>query len=192
MSKKHYKIVFVLGVDVTKDGNGNFILAEKDEGGPLLSEWRLKAVQKLWEEKIVDRFVIVSYKQEELGEIWRSEVMKKILIEKYKLPEDIIETRRQSEKATRGNAIEIKRYLFDYSIKSNECAFLTNFYHIPRTVVIFQELNLFLRPLAAESFFVSNESDIRKDYGQTEFSFFDRLIKEMKGMKKEESGRDQD
>lgn len=187
MNKNHYKVVFVLGADVDKDKNDKYILAEEDSGGPLLSEWRLLAVKKLYEEKMVDEFVIVSYFQcFDNEKVWRCEVMKNILIENYQIPEKIIKIRKQSEKASVGNGIEIKRFLSDYSIKKEDCAFLTNFYHIPRTTALFQKIDLFLRPIAAESFFVDKEMDIRKDYGQTKLTFYDRLIKELTGMQAEE------
>lgn len=187
---KHYKRVFILGADVEKDHNGNYVMAENDKKGyPLLSEWRLMAAKRLWEERMVDKFVIVSYFQLiEEKEIWRCDVMKNILKDKYGIPENVIEVRKQSEKATIGNGIEIKRYLFDWSIKKEECAFLTNFYHIPRAVVLFHEINLFLRPLAAESFFIGEELKIREDYGKTKFDFFDTLISELRGMKAKEFG----
>jgi len=66
------------------------------------------------------------------------------------------------------------------------------FYHILRALIIFRRCGLFLRPLAAESFSISNEDEIRHDYGQTEFIFFDRLIEEMKEMKLMEFSEYQD
>lgn len=186
--KMHYKIVFMLGAAIVKE-NGKFVLAKSDAGGPLLSEWRLMAAKKILKEKIADKIVIVSWKEIIDGEeIWRCEVMKDILTNKYKINSRLVDAIRQSEGKTIGNAIAISQYLRKKRIRLCECAFLTNFYHIPRTIIEFNNIDLSLRPLAAESFFVSDEASIRKDYGQTEFTFFDRLIKEMRGMKDWEFG----
>jgi len=183
MSKKnHYKVVFILGAAIEKDANGNFVMAKSDIGGPLLGEWRLRAAQKLWKMEMVDKFVIVSHIQKNLN-VWRCEVMRDILVKKYEMDPSVLVARRQKEDSTDGNAKEILEYLEEKSVKMEDCAFLTNFYHIPRACIILQEKNLILKPIAAESFFVDEEVEIRKDYGQIELTFFDRLIKELKGMK---------
>lgn len=190
MGKRHYKIVFVLAAAVKKDSDGNFVLAERDKSGPLLGEWRLKAVQKILEEKMADKIVIVGYK-EKIGEegVWRCEVMRDILMEKYNIKPELVYALQQKENATTGNVRAIIEYLKENEISSRECAFLTNFYHIPRAIVEFDNENFFLRPLIAELFFVPEQSNvIQNDYGKTEFAFFDRLIKEMNGIKDWEFG----
>lgn len=189
--QQHYKIVFVLGADVEKDSKGNLVLAKVDKSNlPLYSEWRLRAVQWLWQKKLADKCVIVGGKEGRYPaeNILRPQVMKDLLIDTCGVPESLL-VAQESEPNTTGNMVAIECYLKENAIDAKECAFLTNFYHIPRALVYLHDIGLFLRPLAAESFFIEKEPEIRRDYGQAEFDFHDRLIAELKGMLSKEVGK---
>lgn len=188
---KHYKRVFLLSAKIKKGINGGFVLAEADKGGPFVSKWRLQAAKKILDLAITDRLVIVGAKEDDIAdqEVWRPEVMRGLLVEHYGVSADAIEVRKQAVKGTRGNVIEIQGYLAENKLVAGECAFLTNFYHIPRAATFFLEYGLALRPIAAECFLVDEEAEaIKKDYGMNNSEFSVRLVKELKGLRAFEFG----
>ena len=70
------------------------------------------------------------------------------------------------------------------SLNPTDCAFMTNFYHIPRALIDADAAGLVIRTIAAESFFVEDEEALKKDY----LDLSPRFLSEIKGMRDKELG----
>lgn len=169
MKRKKYQVIFVLAADVEKkEGQNSYFFPEIDKKGlSMLGELRLKAAAKLFHDKAAERLVmvggpqkIISGKSEE--EIQKVKIMRERLVSYYKVEPKWIDEK-QSEASTIGNAVAIKEYLSEHEIRPKSCAFLTNFFHIPRTFKIFaDECDLYLNPIAAEAILFGIEEERKK------------------------------
>jgi len=173
-----YKHVFLLAADVTKVAD-SYQLATEDRNGVLLADWRLKACKKLVDQNLAEKIVVVGWHDEEDEVISRSTVIRDLLIGEYGLNPQVLEVIEQKEDGTFGNIRAIVKYMTEENLSAEDCAFLTNFYHVPRAVRLFaNEHASLITPLVAESFVPEEFTNIKNAYLSESFS--KRLESELK------------
>jgi len=192
MERKEYQAIFVLAADIEKTDSGEFKFIEKDNKNRALhGELRFKAAERLFQDGRVQRLVMIGGPQKggTANGVQKVEIMKRYLIEKYNIPPAVIDTK-ISESSTAGNAIAIYEYFSTHpDFHPRGCAFLTNFYHIPRAIRIFNEYGLMLRSIAAESILFEGQEeqkDILEKYRQE--AMINRIESEINGLKDWEQG----
>lgn len=192
-SKRFYKVVFVLGAAVERNKSDEFVIATLDRGLPQLAEWRIDAAKRLYKLGMVDKFITVGGEEKTLtGEkIYRPEVMRNLMTcGQGSIPRNKVEFLHDDIGSTRGNIKEINNYIRSFHLTEQDCAFLTNYYHIPRSMLFFEEAGMLLRPLAAESFLLGRVQEILAGYEYISGSgFVARLVSELSGMYDLEMGR---
>jgi len=187
--RKKYTAVIVLAPDIIKRYNGkneylkdNISFKYDIDNDPY--EFRFRAVERLYKDKYVKKFILVGgfvekkewnqekqkceKKEIEIGgnKIPKALVMKDRLEKEYNIKSEHLEVI-ESASDTKGNAIKIVEYL---STKNNSylenVGLLTNFYHLPRAIRIFIEVaKLRLIPICAEGLVCDdNYENIRNFY----------------------------
>jgi hypothetical protein len=179
------RTVFLLSAAVQNKGEG-YELAEMDAGGILLGEWRLEACKQLISKNPELNVVIVGWHDELDPTVSRATVMHDLLIGHYDVDPARLETITQEEDGTQGNMKAIARYLSEGKVGPEECALLTNFYHLPRVMRLLAEQGgLLITPIAAESLLVHRQEEIRVAYSSEAFS--GRLMNELNSLGPTES-----
>ncbi len=148
-------------------------------------ELRIKAAAEVFKLGVVEKIVCVGGNIKG-SNIPKGKVMRNYLIRYHRLPKEKVEFY-LSEPHTQGNTNIINNYIKKQKISPGECAFLTNFYHIPRAIKDFQKQRISIAPIPAESVLIAEErKKIEKFYSSK--SMLKRVISEIKGIWDKERG----
>lgn len=167
--KKYYQVVFVLGSEIERrEPEQKWVPAEVDKRGRALGgEWRVRAAAQLIQEQQTNKIVFVGGAAvKETGnpdtDLLRPTVMRDCLINDYQVvPEKVYSEK--TPPSTAGNVLGVYHYIARHpELHVEGCAFLTNFYHIPRAMRFFQHYGLNLKPIIAESLFAKNPEELKK------------------------------
>lgn len=171
-----YSIVIVLSPGVTKDDSGQLVFTQSSnsfkyyiEADPF--EFRFKAVKKLYTSEAAKKFILVGGPVKNEEKVSKTEVMQDRLNSFYGIPIDRLITV-PSAANTEGNAMAVLERLSDKNDSYiNAAGLLTNLYHLPRAMKIFQKVaNLRLIPICAESLLLDDEFENVKNFYRNEAS----------------------
>jgi len=198
-----YAAVIILSSGVTQMDEGSLVF---NKDGIIFNyefegdrEFRLKAAQKLYQDRACSNFIIVggnvdtringelktyNYNNQSVP---KAKVIKSRLVEKYMIPESCI-TSLESIPSTEGNAIKVLQHLSEKNIQTlDKVGLLTNFYHLARAIRMFVDVsNLRLVPIAAEGVIYDEEFESIKDFYKSEG--FSRLLNDIRNCKSEIKG----
>lgn len=187
-----YSAVIVLAPGITKEGSGQFSFSGDDktfnykiEGDPF--EFRFKAVKQLHKNQAAPKFILVGGPVKNEEGVSKTKVMSHRLSTHYKIPIEQFITL-PSVANTEGNALSVLEWISEKnSPYINAVGLLTNFYHLPRAIKIFQKtVGLRLVPICAESLLLIDEFENIKKFYRDEASKF--IVKDNKGERDEIHG----